>query len=406
MKTTATLFSGFEGVGIGAINAGLTHLWGVEFDADIAAVAETNGFKTIVADVRAVDYATLERPWHLHASPVCKNASTAKTNGEESPVDIATANAVCEALLALRPTLFTLENVRGYQDFTAFKNIMRTAWRLGYQIAHDVLNAANFGVPQTRERLIVVARNDGKRPQMPETTHAEFDKLAPLFETRLRWRGWYESVEDLLPGCPDSQFAPWQLKRLPAELSTSQIVAEGGFDGTVVRRDIESPVFAITANQNQMHLKAWLVGDGDQWRPIAEHDRPATTLSAKNGFRAYPVNEPLTMEIRNADQPTATQVASPSRARKAFIVPGSNASSFDVREADAPARTVGDTERVGNAPRASINGRVVKMIPRCLARFQSFPDSYALPESARLATTGIGNAVPPLLMQRVLEANL
>lgn len=378
--TTATLFSGFEGVGIGAINAGLTHLWGVEFDADIAAVAETNGFKTIVADVRAVDYATLERPWHLHASPVCKNASTAKTNGEESTDDLETAAAVERAIEALRPTLFTLESVRGYLDFAAFKNIMRTLRRLGYQIAHDVLNAANWGVPQTRERLIVVARNDGKRPRMPEHTHARADLLGSMFETRLPWVGWYEAIEDLIAGLPDAQFANWQLARMP--------------------ESIYEPVLIGGANTSETQAAA---GVG-----VSSYAEPTRVVNATNSnqWRAFLVNESSTMEIRNADQPTATQVASPSRALKAFIVPGGNASSFDIREADAPARTVGDTERVGNAPRASINGRVVKMTPRCLARFQSFPDSYILPASARLATTGIGNAVPPLLMQRVLEANL
>jgi site-specific DNA-cytosine methylase len=48
-------------------------------------------------------------------------------------------------------------------------------------------------------------------------------------------------------------------------------------------------------------------------------------------------------------------------------------------------------------------GRVVKMTPRALARFQSFPDWYELPERNALACRIIGNAVPPLLMQRVME---
>jgi site-specific DNA-cytosine methylase len=39
-----------------------------------------------------------------------------------------------------------------------------------------------------------------------------------------------------------------------------------------------------------------------------------------------------------------------------------------------------------------------------LARFQSFPDWYELPERNALACKIIGNAVPPLLMRRVMEA--
>ena len=52
---------------------------------------------------------------------------------------------------------------------------------------------------------------------------------------------------------------------------------------------------------------------------------------------------------------------------------------------------------------AAIGGRVIKMTPRALARFQSFPDWYELPESNTLAARIIGNAVPPLFMQRVGE---
>jgi len=82
------LFSGGEGVGVGLTAAGLTHLWGVEYDADIAAVAQRNGFNVHVADVRAVDYAALPRVDWLHASPVCTRASTANPNATESPEDI------------------------------------------------------------------------------------------------------------------------------------------------------------------------------------------------------------------------------------------------------------------------------------------------------------------------------
>ena len=63
-------------------------------------------------------------------------------------------------------------------------------------------------------------------------------------------------------------------------------------------------------------------------------------------------------------------------------------------------RWADEAARTRPAPPA---GRVVKLSPRCLARLQSFPDSYALPERAALACEGIGNAVPCLLAQRIME---
>jgi site-specific DNA-cytosine methylase len=49
------------------------------------------------------------------------------------------------------------------------------------------------------------------------------------------------------------------------------------------------------------------------------------------------------------------------------------------------------------------HGSVVAMTPRALARFQSFPDSYQLPEARTLASRVIGNAVPPLMATTLLK---
>ena len=124
---------------------------------------------------------------------------------------------------------------------------------------------------------------------------------------------------------------------------------------------------------------------------------------------------------------------------RAFIMPNANTSSGVIRNGDEPAPMQGNVDRVGNQPRAFLLGdqqqqladigypsntiralsgggssprawlsvgRVVKMTPRALARFQSFPDSYILPSKAKLSCTVIGNAVPPLLYQRVIEEQL
>ena len=344
MTTIATLFSGGEGVGIGAKAAGLDHLWGVEYDDAIASVARLNGFNTITGNV--MDTAlmmSLPRPDVLHASPVCKNASNAKADGEESPLDIATADATCAHISHFRPDIFTLENVYGYRTFEAFAHILICLKRNGYAVDYWHLNAADYGVPQTRRRLILVARLHGK-PRKPIATHAEPSKITPLFDSRLPWVGWYEAIEDLIDTLQPSQFAPWQLERLPEEFQSSLVHASG-----------------------------------------------------------------TSMVTVNICEPSATLVSSHKTALpRAFILngtPNANTTSGVMRYDDEPAPTQGNTDRVGNQPRAWLSaGRVVKMTPRALARFQSFPDWYVLPDKAKLACTVIGNAVPPLLYQRVIEA--
>lgn len=390
MKTLASLFSGFEGVGVGARAAGYAHLWGVEFNPKIAAVAELNGFRSIVADVRAVDYTTLGRPDHLHASPVCKNASIAKADGEESPDDIETAAAVSRAIVELRPQVFTLENVRGYLRFKSFDNIVRTLRENGYGVAHDVLNAADYGVPQTRERLILraVRGMTDRAVKLPAPTHARRDRLAPMFDDRAPWVGWLEAIADLVDELPASQFAQWQLTRLPRELSTC-IVHNNDMRSMPTRTDAE-PMFTLTAASNNTHSpetrpKAYIAcgmanayGDSMTGR---DGDEPVFTVNAQTGMR---------------------QPARP------VLVGGANTSERDAYEGVGVSAT-NEPTRVVNASNStqwravSNSGRVVRMTPRALARFQSFPDWYQLPDSARLAVEGVGNAVPPLLMQRVCE---
>ena len=90
MTTFASLFSGGGGADIGAIQASYTPLWAVEYDTTIAEWHTRNlpDTRMIVAPVQDVDYSTLPRVDWLHASPPCINASSAKSDGGETDLDI------------------------------------------------------------------------------------------------------------------------------------------------------------------------------------------------------------------------------------------------------------------------------------------------------------------------------
>jgi len=419
-RTIATLFSGFEGFGVGARAAGYTHLWGVEFSPALAAVAERNGFHTLVDDVRAVDYASLPRPDHLHALPVCKNASVAKTDGAESPEDLETAQAVCRAIEALRPDSCSLENVRGYSKFASFGAIVATLRRLGYGVAYAVLNSADYGVPQTRERLILRAVAGQERPVLPTPTHAHADKIAPWLDTRLPWVGWLKAIADLVDALPDSAFAPWQLKRLPREIRESLMLSAVNADGTTLPRMSNDPAFTLQATAYKHMPRALLVHGNDmRSMPTRDEDNPAFTIMA--GSHSVGVSAPSIyprawvvdcQDSRAASGRTVSPDAAPMFTLSASMEPRRPARAYltqlqpnargDWRAATEPAKTLsaGDAAHQHNLASA---GRVVKLSPRCLARLQSFPDSYALPERAALACEGIGNAVPCLLAQRIME---
>lgn len=340
----ASSFTGFDGVGIGAQAEGCDLLWGVEIDAAIADIANRNlGDHVKVADILDCNPADFERPDIFHASPVCTRASNANANAQESELDIAMARKTAEFVRVLQPAVFTLENVWGYRSFTSFLVILEALKECGYLYNFWHLNAADYGVAQTRKRLILIARKD-RKPQRPEPTHYDPKRDGPmsaLFGLR-PWVGWYEAIEDLLPGLPDSQFAPWQIEKM-----------------------------------------------GEP-------------------YRSFILGQMTRSEARAGDEPAETITAGNNQAGiKAFLVDGINARNFGnditVLSEDDPCNTITSSINKG-LHRGYANGRVVRLSTRCLARLQSFPDWYELPAKTTLACKGIGNAVPPLLYQRIIES--
>lgn len=72
-----------------------------------------------------------------------------------------------------RPRAFLMENVKGlaYQVHRdALETIISRAEKLGYKVTWGVLNAADFGVPQIRERCFILGSLDGT-PELPMPTH-------------------------------------------------------------------------------------------------------------------------------------------------------------------------------------------------------------------------------------------
>lgn len=326
-----TLFTGFGLFDIGAQAAGLHHAWGVEHDPAIADVAAANSLDVITGDVRKTDFSALAPVYWLHASPPCTTASVANVNGGETDLDQELAAATIHALRALRPRRFSLENVSRYRDYTAFHTILRALADGGYAAAWWTLNAASYGVPQSRLRLILVASLD-HLPRRPAATHGPGSRKTaeqpPLVEPLPPWRGWLPALRgeyggrDLLPTLPPADLAAWQLKRMPKEWRT-MLLANGKYGDALVYAGAEAPACTITANSNQTGVRAVLVsGRG---------------------------------------------------------MPPCDAKSDGVR--------------------------VVRMTPAALARLQTVPDTYRLPERATLAVRGIGNGVPCDLARAIVEAN-
>lgn len=195
--TFASLFTGGGGVDQGARIAGLKHLWGVEIDSGYAAIAQKNGFNTIVQDIRTVHFRKMKSPDWLHASPPCVRASVANPNQGEDTLDVELALAVVSAIAALQPMYFSLENVLAYRRFNSCALIRNRLSELGYSLVEGVLNAADYGVPQTRKRLFIVGSRAGRRPVLPMPTHHRPSRQIDLFSEP--WVSWADALKTVEP---------------------------------------------------------------------------------------------------------------------------------------------------------------------------------------------------------------
>ncbi len=374
----ATKFSGGGGVDLGMIAAGWEHVYGVEYDDRIAHVARDNGLNTITADILKIKPEDFPAVDWFHDSPPCPNFSTAKVGAEETANDIALAQAICEHIIYHRPKFYTLENVYGYRKSKSWMMIADTLNRHGYQFNYWHVNFADYGVPQTRKRMIVIARRDGIMPQLPSRTHAQ-SPMPGFFGTLERWVSWYEAIEDLIPTLPDSRFAPWQLERLPDVLKESLMVHPNDQNQGNPVRTSERRSFTCRVAGGSFMPRALIMNDADSKNPVRSDTQPMATLVTHDTGGAM---------------------------ARAFIMDGqenSDGIAITKRNENEPIYTVTSGTSTKRTANAYVNGRVVKMTTRAIARFQSFPDSYQLPDNAALAVRILGNAVPPLFMQRIGE---
>lgn len=194
--TAVSLFSGCGGLDLGFQTAGFQILLGVDNDKHSAASHAVNFpaakfFKGSISDFNRERAEELVSPSRLNAvdvligGPPCPPFSksrfyrTEKPRAMDDPVGEVTINGYLDTLEWLRPKIFVLENVAGmafkvHKDTLSF--IIARAESLGYRCEYRVLNAADFGVPQIRQRFFLVGRLAGGF-HWPVQTHVDTKRI-------------------------------------------------------------------------------------------------------------------------------------------------------------------------------------------------------------------------------------
>lgn len=202
-----SFFSGAMGLDIGIEKAGFKTLLACEIDKyarktiiknkpDIALIGDIRNYSSS----EIMNYAGLKLGDEVDlimGGPPCQAFSTA---GKRLGFEDERGNVFIkflEVAFDIRPKYLVLENVRGIlstplkhrphsergeqfspllseeQSGGVLHYIIRMIRNSGYTVSFNLYNAANFGVPQTRERVIIICSRDGKKPPYLKPTHSE-----------------------------------------------------------------------------------------------------------------------------------------------------------------------------------------------------------------------------------------
>lgn len=179
MITLLDLFCGAGGMSLGLKRAGMTPVAAIDFDEDAldTYARHSPNVERIRSDARAVDFTRWKGVDVVAGGPPCQPFS----QGGKKQADKDKRNMVPQFLRALRevqPRAFIMENVPGLLEEGHRKEYLRATLlevlEVGYALNLAVLNAADYGVPQSRLRLFVVGiRKDvSDRVALPAPTHA------------------------------------------------------------------------------------------------------------------------------------------------------------------------------------------------------------------------------------------
>lgn len=239
-----SLFSGCGGLDVGFEKAGYNRVWANDFDKDAQAVFRLNLGEIDGRDITTVDVKEIPDCDILTAGFPCQPFSSA---GNRRGVYDERGELYLECLRIIeskKPKVVLFENVKGlmsarHQSGVKLVEVIKCDLeKLGYRVNYNVLNSSDYGVPQNRERFILVGfRNDiGKIFCFPEKQR---DK------SKLTLR----NILDIPDNVPNQKFWPYS----PQAQSMIDQIPQGGSWKNIHYENLSPRFKRIRDNMKRYH---------------------------------------------------------------------------------------------------------------------------------------------------------
>ena len=219
-RDVISLFSGAMGLDIGLRQAGLNVVVGQDFEPACVETMKMNGHNVLGGDIRDIQPEQLlemtglkvREPFLICGGPPCQPFSTA---GKRMGINDPRGSLFMEFIRMIdyiKPRFFIMENVKGIMSSplkhvpiverdendpeqklgTVLDVILAEFNKLGYKTVYGILDAVNYGVPQFRERFVLVGSRDHEDVFLPISTHFQMHQN-PAY----RWKTVGEAIKDL-----------------------------------------------------------------------------------------------------------------------------------------------------------------------------------------------------------------
>ena len=176
-----SLFSGAGGMDLGFIQAGFDIIWANDFNADAVETYKKNlGDHIILGDISNIDSKLIKGKKYeidlIIGGFPCQGFSIANKNRSMEDSRNFLYLEMLRVINDKKPKFFIAENVKGLlsmQNGKVIQMIKKDFEKIGYKVDYKILNAAEYGIPQLRERIIIIGNRLGLENPFPKITHAD-----------------------------------------------------------------------------------------------------------------------------------------------------------------------------------------------------------------------------------------
>jgi DNA (cytosine-5)-methyltransferase 1 len=176
-----SLFSGAGGLDLGVIQAGNEVIWANDFDRDAVMTYSSNiGGHILCADIKDVSISSIPIADVIVGGFPCQGFSQANLLRTADDERNLLYKFFYKAVEANQPKFFIAENVRGILSIdggAAIKQIVKDFETAGYTVSVTLVNVADYGVPQSRQRVFIIGQRldlgDTMLFEFPQKTHGK-----------------------------------------------------------------------------------------------------------------------------------------------------------------------------------------------------------------------------------------